>query len=331
MSQKKYTIKDWRHGQISLDYESNQIDGIDQVTKGKLPYKLYSKGLLSKEDYLEIKREQEDAFRIAVELTVKTLDDQFQKKLKSAPNPDRLLNIRIEELEEMFDNYKAHIKESVFAGEADTTGINFLKYVLIKHPEILLEKEAIDKKPSKIHLSNPSGIPDSNKRSRAIKFATESLVTVFSAALGKKEIEGLPKEIEPLHTQNLVYNKTYDATVTWNYLEKLRTIGKAGSNTDKTISQEESSYPEPFNVAKKFKTERTKSGDDTYSISDIAFVMKYAKKYPDISNYAELIRKYQKDSECPANIKDIKYDTAQNWITSYDDIAEIKRKEETDN
>jgi len=88
-----------------------------------------------------------------------------------------------------------------------------------------------------------------------------------------------------------------------------------------TISQ----LPDPIEIAKKFK-KRDRSKNDTYSVEDIAFVMKYARDESKVNRYTDIIDSFKKYSDCPELLKDIKYKTAQRWIKYYDESAGIVRK-----
>lgn len=230
---KKYTVKDWRHGKIALDYKNGNIKKISSCKKGKLPYKLYVNGLLNEVNYSLIKDDQKDAFFTAVDLTVNTLVEEFKTKLKKAHSSTDLLNLKIEELSNSFNNSKNHIKESVYSGDWDPTGIDFLKYVLIKYPESLLEKGAIDKKPSIIHLSNPSKIPDDNRRNRSETFFYQMIYTAFEPML--PEDTPKPKGIESVDWKQLVSNDIYDLTVTWRFLKQIKQLKESiDGNTDQS-------------------------------------------------------------------------------------------------
>ena len=92
------------------------------------------------------------------------------------------------------------------------------------------------------------------------------------------------------------------------------------------LSEIEGSYPDPLEIAKAFKEERTKSRDRKYSIADIAFVMRYARNNPNIRVYADIIRLYEADPDCPEHIKG-KKNTPTRWIKYYDKKAGIARKQ----
>jgi len=102
-------------------------------------------------------------------------------------------------------------------------------------------------------------------------------------------------------------------------------INKEHVSNDVVESVSTSQLPDPHEIAKEFK-KNDKSRNDTYSVDDIAFVMEYARKNPDVYIYADIIRSFQADPNCPEVLKKIKSDTAINWIKTYDIAASIKRK-----
>lgn len=321
MSQKKqYTFDDWKRGKVDADFEEGRIPQIISKGLGTLSEKVYREGLIPDKEYRKIEKAQMQAFFIAVEKTVNTLNNLFREKIDYSPNPDKLLDIQIAELKERVEDAPRYRLKDVYSGKWDPSGINSYKYHEIMN--------AADGQ-SLIHISNPSGIPDDAGRNRILAFYVKSAVRIFEPFLSEERLQEIPIEAQPLDIGELIFNQIYDLTVVCKFLNDLEQLKKNGvESTNQITSGDKNDYPDPKVIAKEFK-KRTKSKDKRYSVEDISFVMRYARDNPDEEYYSELIRNLRKEKKCPDILADKKEDNTnaeRRWIKFYDERAQIVRK-----
>lgn len=324
MSKTRFTFDDWINGRITVLLKNGDLEGIEKAKAGTLPKKLYDKGFISQKVFRDISNEQVKAFHKAVEITTDTLFNDFKHQLEKAPAPVELLKTKKDELQSRIDSAKSYLKKKLYKGDADISGIDLLKYLLITKPELLLEANAIKSKPKIIHISNPSNIPDEHVRSRSVNFFTKMMTSSFKKLLPEDLLDDFPEEIEPFELDKLIYNELYDLTVAWHFLKSLDDIEIDYSGNDNKIIK--AGLVDPEEVAKLF-IENSPNTKSDYSLTEYIFVMKYARNNYQQSNVSQLIRDIKKDSDCPSLVKSNKDEKAiRNWIKFYDKKAGIERK-----
>ena len=322
----RYNFKDWLTGRIENEVKKGLIEEITLFRPGSLPYELYQSKLISEDDYRSIFNIQRKAFFQAIEQTSNALIRNFQLKISSSIDPDRLLSLKIEELEDRINSIKSHQLEKVLSKGFSDDGLNYFNVLLILSPETLIEAGKITEKPEIILLSPTSSIPDDSISSRAIgfyaKLGRKFLTSIFSQ-INKEKFED-EDEDEGLFSDewDFVFPLLYDNSVIYRYYQGLVEI----KNSKVELAEKRKSYPDGNKVAELF-IEQSKNKQSEYTVDDYTFVMNFARDHSEEANVSELIRNIQNDDNCPnlvAKMEDTK--AIRKWIKFYDKNAGIERK-----
>jgi hypothetical protein len=329
----KYSFEDWKEGLIAQNYSKGEIylnakggkKPIVSCKPGKLPLILYQHDLISGREYHKIRSAQKKAFFIAVDFTERTLTERFKKKLSNAPDPEKLLEVKIRALEETKNGAPHLIQEAIYAGEWDASGIDLYKYLQIMDPYYLYSEGHINNSSVIIHLSKPSKIPGEDENAHDIQSYVKLGPKVLKSPASKYEYLEYPPP-PPSELEKNVQNEVYDLTVTYRYLERLKQFQNSKQEKVKqTGSKSNDKLPTPEQVAREFK-KQSKNKKTPYTIDDYAFVMTFARDNPHEKNMTHLIKKIKRDPDCPPKIKDKKGDNSErNWIHFYDNRANIER------
>ncbi|GAA5522197.1 hypothetical protein LQ318_10615 [Aliifodinibius salicampi] len=315
MTKEKYTFKDWKTGKIDKDFEEGRIPGIKTKGLGRLVDKVNKKGLIYEEEYQKIKDAQKDAFFKAVRITVDALIENFKKTLIDSPDPEKLLSLQTELLEEYLESAPKHYYKKVLKGEWDSSGIDYKIYDLIVN---------LPDEPVVIHIANPSEVPDENIEQRAQQFSVDLITEIIEPILPNAE---KPENIRAFNLNEYVNNDFYHIAVYVRFLKRVKDLNPLinDKKKDETLEPNES-YPNPKEVAKKFK-KQSKNTKTPYTIKEYTFVMKHARDHRNEKTITDLISRIKNDPECPEKLKpkDKASRSIRNWIQFYDDAADILR------